>query len=124
METSGRPWPRLRSGIASVPITELSVCNWLVPAGSAETLCAACRHNQIIPDLQSQENLVAWRKVEAAKKHRVFYSLKRLRLPWKTGRSDPQRGLVFNFPKLPLPVILPMVPRPRRNPSRPATKTA
>ncbi|WP_288584373.1 zinc-ribbon domain-containing protein, partial [uncultured Methylobacterium sp.] len=25
-------------------------CNWLVPAGSVETFCVACRHNRVVPD--------------------------------------------------------------------------
>ncbi len=27
------------------------VCNWLIPADSADQFCAACRHNRTIPDL-------------------------------------------------------------------------
>jgi hypothetical protein len=75
---------------------ELSVCNWLVPVASPETFCVACRHNHTIPDLRLKENLAAWRKVESAK-HRIFYSLKRLRLPLANRVDDPQKGLIFDF---------------------------
>ncbi len=54
------------------------VCNWLVPADSAEQFCAACRHNRTIPDLTLSENLVHWRTVEGAK-HRLFYTLLKLK---------------------------------------------
>lgn len=70
-------------------------CNWLVEDASAETFCLACRHNGIIPDLSLTDNLTHWRKIEIAK-HRLFYTLLRLRLPLNTRASDPE-GLVFNF---------------------------
>ena len=43
------------------------VCNWLILADSADQLCAACRHNRMIPDLRQLQNLVHWRMVERAK---------------------------------------------------------
>src|SRR5262249_30415694 len=74
---------------------EHDVCNWLVPADDAEIFCAACRHNRTIPDLANPENLVHWRKIEFAK-HRLFYTLLRLRLPLAT-RSEDANGLAFDF---------------------------
>ena len=74
---------------------EHDVCNWLVPAENAEIFCAACRHNRTIPDLANPENLVHWRKIEFAK-HRLFYTLLRLRLPLATRSEDPN-GLAFDF---------------------------
>ena len=47
------------------------VCNWLIPVESTDELCAACRHNRMIPDLAQPQNLVHWRMVERAK-HRLF----------------------------------------------------
>ena len=75
---------------------EHGVCNWLVPAGSKERFCAACRHNRTVPDLSVAENLAAWSKMELAK-HRLFYTLLRLRLPTPNRVDDPERGLVFDF---------------------------
>ncbi|GBQ50715.1 hypothetical protein AA18895_2005 [Acetobacter ghanensis DSM 18895] len=37
-----------------------------------------------------------WRKLEIAK-HRLFYTILRLKLPIKNRRQDPQEGLVFDF---------------------------
>jgi hypothetical protein len=71
------------------------VCNWLVPADSPEQFCAACRHNRMIPDLTQPQNLVHWRMMEVAK-HRLFYTLLRLRLPLVTRAEDPN-GLAFDF---------------------------
>ena len=71
-------------------------CNWLVSADSDAVLCAACRHNRIIPDLSALENLSRWQKLEAAK-HQMFYSLLRLGLPLKTRIEDPAHGLAFEF---------------------------
>jgi hypothetical protein len=72
-----------------------NVCNWLVNSDSAEAFCAACRHNRTIPDLANPENLQHWRKIEFAK-HRLFYTLLRLRLPLSTRTEDPN-GLAFDF---------------------------
>ena len=72
------------------------VCNWMVPVRSAERFCAACRHNRVIPDLGRDGNLMRWRKLEEAK-HRLFYTLLRLRLPLADRRDDPGFGLGFDF---------------------------
>ena len=82
------------------------VCNWLTPSpggrptgappGPHDGFCLACRHNLTIPDLSKPENLVAWREIEIAK-HRLVYSLLRLRLPLKTRAEDPVHGLAFEF---------------------------
>ena len=71
------------------------VCNWLVDSGSDEIYCLACRHNGIIPDLSQQANADNWRKIEAAK-HRLIYTLLRLKLPIETRGENPE-GLIFNF---------------------------
>ena len=70
-------------------------CNWLVLAENNHTFCMACRHNQTIPDLSSDDNLNLWRRIEVAK-HRLFYSLLRLQLPLVTKAQDPA-GLSFEF---------------------------
>ncbi len=71
------------------------VCNWLVPAASADEYCAACRHNRVIPDLSLPENVNRWRALEVAK-HRLFYTLFQLRLPMETQAESPA-GLAFQF---------------------------
>jgi hypothetical protein len=79
---------------------EHDVCNWLVPAAEPARFCAACRHNRMIPDLGSPENLARWRRIEFAK-HRLFYTLLRLRLPRTTRPEDPN-GLAFDFVSMPV----------------------
>jgi hypothetical protein len=71
-------------------------CNWLVAADSEATLCAACRHNHVIPDLADPLNLQRWQRLEAAK-HHLFYSLMRLKLPLRDRIDDPEYGLAFDF---------------------------
>jgi len=71
------------------------VCNWLIPSDVPEQFCAACRHNRTIPDLSQASNREHWRLLEIAK-HRLFYTLLRLRLPLKTRTEDPN-GLAFDF---------------------------
>ena len=71
-------------------------CNWLVPLGTNDAFCAACRHNGVIPDLSSPANLAEWQKIELAK-HRLFYSLLRWQLPLHTIAEDAEHGLSFEF---------------------------
>ena len=75
---------------------ERDACNWLVPADGGDRFCEACRHNRTVPDLSSEKNVRAWRQMEIAK-HRLFYTLLRLRLPVPNRADDPERGLVFDF---------------------------
>ncbi|GJE00086.1 zinc-binding metallopeptidase family protein [Methylobacterium isbiliense] len=71
-------------------------CNWLVPPGSGDAFCLACRHNGTIPDITDPAHLDAWRKMEVAK-HRLIYSLLRWNLPLRTRAEDPEHGLIFHF---------------------------
>lgn len=100
LEADGNVWRRLRSARKEVfrfcANADHQACNWLLEASSAETLCLSCRHNRTIPDLSIDDNLVAWRKMELAK-HRLFYSLLKLRLPMPTFLEDPENGLAFDF---------------------------
>ncbi|MFT3694130.1 MAG: putative zinc-binding metallopeptidase [Kofleriaceae bacterium] len=72
-----------------------AVCNWLLPSESPDTLCRACRHNLTIPNLADPQNVDRWRKIEEAK-HRLLYTVLRLKLPLfdRTERPD---GLGFEF---------------------------
>jgi hypothetical protein len=74
---------------------EHNVCNWLLPFDHPEQYCAACRHNRTIPDLSQPYNLLRWRKIEVAK-HRLFYTLLKLRMPLVT-RAEDAEGLAFDF---------------------------
>ena len=71
------------------------VCNWLTGAEHTDAFCVACKHNRTIPDLSAPENLLQWRKMELAK-HRLFYTVLKLRLPLATRPEDPN-GLAFDF---------------------------
>lgn len=75
---------------------DLDACNWMLPADSADTHCAACRHNRTIPDLSDTANLKRWRKLELAK-HHLFYTLTNLKLPLQTRIDNPEEGLAFDF---------------------------
>lgn len=71
-------------------------CNWLVAADAHEDFCLACRHNRTIPDLSLAENVAPWQKLELAK-HRLIYSLLKLRLPLISKVDDEATGLAFDF---------------------------
>ena len=75
---------------------EYDACNWLVAEGDISPFCRACRHNRTVPDLGIAENLPRWRTIETAK-HRLIYTLLRLRLPLATRAEDPVHGLAFDF---------------------------
>ena len=76
---------------------QYGACNWLVEyAPGGEPFCRACRHNGVVPPMQSADNLGQWQTIERAKK-RLFYSLLRLNLPLATRSEDPVHGLRFEF---------------------------
>jgi hypothetical protein len=76
---------------------QFDACNWLISseAPADRTLCGACAFNRTIPDLSVAENLERWRRLEFAK-HRLVYSLQRLRLPVQNGH-DQDGGLLFDL---------------------------
>src|SRR5450432_998379 len=76
--------------------SEYSTCNWLIPASSNAAYCQACDLNRIIPDLNKYENLRRWKNIEIAK-HRLVYSLLRLRLPVQKKIGDEESGIAFDF---------------------------
>jgi hypothetical protein len=75
----------------------LDACNWLLPSEAADehTLCSACGLNRTIPDLALAENRERWKRLEFAK-HRLVYSLQRLKLPMQSGH-DQAGGMLFDM---------------------------
>lgn len=72
-------------------------CNWLIPVAQASPFCTACELNRTIPELSTIENQAKWQRIEIAK-HRLVYSLLRLRLPVKPKLSPEQvDGIAFDF---------------------------
>jgi hypothetical protein len=71
------------------------VCNWAVPEGDDNPLCEACRLNNVIPDLNTQDNINAWAAFERSKR-RLFYTLQALGLPIES-REQRENGLIFSF---------------------------
>ncbi len=59
---------------------EHQVCNWLVPAQDSEPLCASCRLNDVIPNMNDDRNRERWFKLEQAKR-RLVYTVFHLGLP-------------------------------------------
>ncbi|MFL5286625.1 MAG: putative zinc-binding metallopeptidase [Rhodopila sp.] len=99
LEPEGDDWRTLAQPAGTVRFcanAAYDACNWLVPTGSADTYCAACRHNLTVPSLDNPDNVAAWRKLEFGK-HRLIYTLLRLRLPLRTRAEDPEHGLAFEF---------------------------
>jgi hypothetical protein len=96
--TATETWRALADKCATYrfcPNAEYEACNWLIDKTSSERFCTACRHNRTIPNLAAADNVADWRKIEIAK-HRLFYTLLKLRLPLTT-RSDDPNGLAFDF---------------------------
>ena len=73
-----------------------NACNWLVSTESGTSFCEACSSNRTIPDLSDAENKLDWQKIETAK-HRLFYSLHKLKLPTKFNINDQPLNLRFDF---------------------------
>jgi hypothetical protein len=99
LDPKGEKWlPRVDKGSEYKLCINAShgACNWLVRADAAESLCAACTHNRVVPDLTVPQNLQRWRKIELAK-HHLFYTLIKLNLPLVSRLEDPENGLAFDF---------------------------
>lgn len=83
------PWPTWQTGPSwGQPPRRLrpcanrlahGVCNWMLDAGDASTLCRSCRLTTMIPDLSRPANLSRWRGLEAAKRQALL-SLARMGL--------------------------------------------
>ncbi len=72
-------------------------CNWLIPANLHGDFCIACALNRVIPALSIDKNRQKWTRIENAK-HRMVYSLLRLRLPVYPKINDTDsNGITFDF---------------------------
>jgi hypothetical protein len=75
---------------------EYGTCNWLIHSSQETDFCRACELNRVIPALISDENLKRWKNIEIAK-HRLVYSLLRLRLPVSKKNDNEETGIAFDF---------------------------
>lgn len=75
---------------------EYNVCNWLVSTEEENPFCTACRLNRTIPDISKIEYRQQWNKIENAK-HRLIYTLLKMKLPFQSKINDPENGLSFDF---------------------------
>jgi len=75
---------------------QFNVCNWLLPFESELQYCIACNLNRTIPDLGQADHWEKSARIEMAK-HRLIYSLLRLRLPVISKFQDEINGLAFDF---------------------------
>jgi hypothetical protein len=62
----------------------------------------------MVPDTSVPGNLAAWQKIEIAK-HRLFYTLIKLKLPLDCGLNDNRERLTFDFLAAPLDAETPRV---------------
>ena len=86
----GRPHRRCANG------RQHDVCNWLVAADYPVPFCAACRLNEVVPDLSVVGNRERWYLLECAKR-RLIYTLLRLRLPLDAVATEGRPALRFRF---------------------------
>jgi hypothetical protein len=82
----------LEEGFRYCQNAQYSVCNWLLPTGAKEPFCVACSLNRTVPGPDHDPYRIKWREIEMAK-HRLIYSLLRLRLPFEKN----QEILRFDF---------------------------
>lgn len=75
---------------------QFDVCNWLVPVFGGSIFCTACELNRVIPNLQLHKYREYWQIIERAK-HRLVYSLLKMRLPVFSKKKDVKKGLCFDF---------------------------
>ncbi len=75
---------------------QYGVCNWLVKEDSETPYCEACDLNSTIPNLSQPEAVNRWMVIENAK-HRLVYSLLKMKLPLMSKKKDADKGLTFDF---------------------------
>jgi hypothetical protein len=75
---------------------QFQVCNWMVSENDSNPLCAACRLNEVIPDLTESKNNERWKKLELAKRSCIYTFLK-LGLPIESAAGDNRPSLSFRF---------------------------
>ncbi|QHT70337.1 hypothetical protein GXP67_28625 [Rhodocytophaga rosea] len=75
---------------------QYGICNWLVEKNGDSKYCEACQLNHTIPDLRKPEYLQRWQVLEVAK-HRLVYTLLRMKLPVISRRRNKEKGLFFDF---------------------------
>jgi len=76
--------------------SDYDICNWMIPSNDPHPYCVSCRLNHIIPDLNQEQNLTLWCRIESAKR-RLLYTLYALHLPVIGRDLDPKKGLAFEF---------------------------
>lgn len=75
---------------------EYGVCNWVISTESSHSYCTACELNRTIPNLSKWEHIKRWSAIEVAK-HRLIYSILRMKLPLFSKAKEKQSGLCFDF---------------------------
>ncbi|WJG07978.1 putative zinc-binding metallopeptidase [Aliiglaciecola sp. LCG003] len=75
---------------------QYDVCNWMLLIEDCEEYCSSCRLNQVIPNLDEQQNITLWFRMEQAKR-RLLYTLIKLNLPIVSKKHDLKSGLGFAF---------------------------
>ena len=76
--------------------SQYDACNWMVPDNDGNSLCLACRRNEVIPNLTEAKNVGRWKKLELAKR-RCLYTLLELGLPIDGMSEGRQPALRFRF---------------------------
>jgi hypothetical protein len=76
--------------------TQHDICNWALSAEDPNHLCRSCRLTQLIPDLSVPGNVMAWARLEAAKR-RMLYTLMQLQLPIQGREHNPEHGLTYEL---------------------------
>ena len=80
------------------------VCNWLIPGIAPSSSAPPAVTTGRFPICRSPRTLSNWRKIELAK-HRLFYTLLRLRLPLTTGRRTRRTDWPSTSCRRPLPAM-------------------
>ena len=75
-------------------------CNWVVPAGSANSWCRACQLTRGRPDESRPDAVEAWMAAEGAKR-RLVHQLDELGLPIDIRSASVPDGLAFDLVYLP-----------------------
>ncbi len=73
------------------------VCNWMIPLSSEEDYCESCQLTTVIPNLETQDAIVYWRRLEEAKRRFLYLAQRMYMMPKPKKTPDDRFGLSYEF---------------------------
>ncbi len=77
--------------------THFDACNWVLSADDPEDYCESCQLTHTIPQLEIEENLIYWRRIEKAKRRFLYLAQRMNMMPLPKRDAQDRFGLRYDF---------------------------